>query len=480
MKIKEKIKKSGDFWLPTIPDRKVPGTLSISAEVGIELEILQPLEPDIEAIFSRNMDGFNRVVGHVQEYGYVTLDGCEYKTRTRNMSQGILKVHSALWANRVFTGVAYPENAIPSFNTFMFSIEGLDEWVAMDVIKTNYEPKEQIKIVSYKPIHSISFNLANGMQLEIMLSVVHNSSLSPREEKITQKTHFKLVSKNDQELYEFISVAQKLTDLLRFATNETVSLDSMSATSGSHVRNIGGDKTRIPINIYSPSGSYPKNVPQISWDDMLFGFSDIHNDAERMINEWIKNYDLYNHAFKLYFSAQLKSELSLESKFLNLAQGLEVYHRRNSNFDVKEMNKSEFEEFIQTLVDQCPEMKKDWLKRELENSNEVSLRKRIRDIIKPFGRFFGNERKRSKLAYKIAATRNYLTHYNPNLESEAAKGRDLFILCIKMELLFELHFLDLMGFSPEKIDSIVANCRKLQVKCSLPMSSADAENRTSD
>ena len=39
------------------------------------------------------------------------------------------------------------------------------------------------------------------------------------------------------------------------------------------------------------------------------------------------------------------------------------------------MNKSEFEEFIQTLVDQCPEMKKDWLKRELENSNEVSLRK---------------------------------------------------------------------------------------------------------
>ena len=101
------------------------------------------------------------------------------------MSQGILKVHSVLGVNRVFTGVAYAENEVPHFNTFVFSIEGLGEWVAMDAI--NYEHKEEITIVAYKPTHSISFQLANGMQLEIMLSVVHNSSLSPRQEKITQE-----------------------------------------------------------------------------------------------------------------------------------------------------------------------------------------------------------------------------------------------------------------------------------------------------
>ena len=83
MKIKEEIKKSGDFWLPTIPDRKVPGTLSISPEGDIELEILKPLESNIEA-FSRNMGGFNRLVGNVQKYGSVTLDGCQYKTKTRS------------------------------------------------------------------------------------------------------------------------------------------------------------------------------------------------------------------------------------------------------------------------------------------------------------------------------------------------------------------------------------------------------------
>ena len=286
MKIKEEIKTSGDFWLPTIPDRKVPGTLSISPEGDIELEILKPLESNIEA-FSRNMGGFNRLVGNVQKYGSVTLDGCQYKTKTHSFSVGqdLLNAHSVLWVNRVFTGVKYHENEIPRFNTFTFSIEGIDEWVGMDAINYNYEPKEQVEIVAYKPIQSILFNLVNGMQLKIICRVGHNSSLSPREEKITRETFFKLASKNSQELNEFLSVAQKLTDLLRFATNETVSLDSMAATSDNFVPDIGEDETTpIPINIYSRGGIYPENVPHIDRFHMLFGFSDIQNDAEGMIN----------------------------------------------------------------------------------------------------------------------------------------------------------------------------------------------------
>ena len=188
---------------------KCQGTLSISPEGDIELEILKPLESNIEA-FSRNMGGFNRLVGNVQKYGSVTLDGCQYKTKTHSLSVGqdLLNAHSVLWVNRVFTGVKYHENEIPRFNTFTFSIEGIDEWVGMDLINYNYEPKEQIKIVAFKPIQSILFNLVNGMQLEIVWSVIHNSSLSPREEKITQETSFKLVSKNNRELNELISVAQ--------------------------------------------------------------------------------------------------------------------------------------------------------------------------------------------------------------------------------------------------------------------------------
>ena len=43
MRIKEEFKKLGYFWLPSAPDEKVPGTLSISDGGNIELEVLHRL-----------------------------------------------------------------------------------------------------------------------------------------------------------------------------------------------------------------------------------------------------------------------------------------------------------------------------------------------------------------------------------------------------------------------------------------------------
>ena len=342
----------------------------------------------------------------------------------------------------------------------------------MDAINSNYEPKEQIKIVAFKPIQSILFNLVNGMQLEIVWSVGHNSSLIPREEKITQETFFKLASENALEFKQFLSVAYKIVDLLRLATNETVSLDSMSATSDNFVQDIEEDETTpIPINIYSRGGIYPKNVPHIDQLHMLFGFSDIQNDAEGMINKWIDIYGAYEDALILYFSAQSTRERDLRSKFLSLAQGLEVYHRKayGEEQDENTVGEVERQELIACLIEHCPEEKHDWLRRRLEYPDDVNLLKRIKELINPFFKEIIGI-KRSKLARKISVTRNYLTHYNPDLESEAAKGGDLYVLCLKMELLFELHFLELMGFTPEKIKSIADNCPKLRWKRSVNLS----------
>lgn len=41
MRIKEEFKKSGYFWLPSVPERKVAGILSISDGGSIDLEIIE-------------------------------------------------------------------------------------------------------------------------------------------------------------------------------------------------------------------------------------------------------------------------------------------------------------------------------------------------------------------------------------------------------------------------------------------------------
>ena len=90
-------------------------------------------------------------------------------------------------------------------------------------------------------------------------------------------------------------------------------------------------------------------------------------------------------------------------------------------------------------------------------------------MVEVFNNFFGEEEK--YLFIKLVVdTRNHLTHPSSDLESRAAKGENLHILCLKMELLFELYFLNLMGFSTEQIQSIADKCPKLQWKRSQSLS----------
>ena len=384
-----------------------------------------------------------------------------------------MQTSQTIRANRFFAGFPtkqHFQNEIPSFNTFKFSIEGIDEWVwirGINVIDAIYR-HEGTRTISGKPPENISFNLTNGMQLEIRFEMRGIDPPDPWRVGITQKAYFKLVSVDAQKLEEFLSVAYKIVDLLCFTINEKVYLDSMSATSNEMIRDHGNGITQpTEIDIYDPNlFYYSKDQPKIDRDRMLFRFSDIQDDAEEMINKWIDSYEDYKNAFDLYFLAQLKPQPSLEVKFLTLAQGLEVYHRSVSSDDAAEMGevKHKYKELVQDLIEQYPdEEDRKWLEGKLEHLNDVSLGKRIKELINPFKEILGNSKERGKLAYKIAVTRNYLTHRNSDLEQEAAKGKDLLILCLKLELLFELHFLNLMGFSPEKIESRVNNS-KLQWK----------------
>ena len=284
-----------------------------------------------------------------------------------------------------------------------------------------------------------------------------------KEARISEKIYFKLVSQSARELDEFVSMARKITEFLCFATNKIVCLDSMSATSDDLTRETGDGKT-IPvlINIYYSSWPYAKDEPKINLYNMLFGFKEIQSDVERIINNWIKNYEKYDSAFRLYFLAKMGEQTYLEERFITLAHSLEVYHRRLSN--EKQMDEVEFRELVENLIEQCPEKRRKWLEGKLRYGNEVNLRKRIKRLIEPFKSLFGNNKKRKKLINRIVDTRNYLTHYDLSLEEKAAKGRDLWPLCMKMELLLELHFLQVIGFSREKIDSIVHNCPGLKRK----------------
>ena len=461
MRIKEEFKRTGNFWIPSAPEEIVHGILSISDGGNIELEVTTGQLKDRNGKFNMNLE---RIVGYFHgsiPSTLVTLDDCSYKTLPT--LGGISK--SLILIRRVFIGVQYDEGETPRFNALTFSVEGINEWVGISGIKVEEQPEKWISTISYESPENVSLDLDNDMQLSITWGHHLKYSIN-KEAGISEKIYFKLISQKSRELGEFTSVAHKITEFLCFVMDQTVCLDSMHVTSDNLTREDGnGNTVPVQIDIYYPSWPYSKDAPKIVWYNMLFKLTEIQNDIEGIINNWIKGYKQITPAFNLYFLAKMGSQTYLEERFLTLAQGLEAYHRRTS--DEKQMDEAEFEELVENLIKHCSGERREWLRGKLKYGNEVSFRKRIKQLIEPFKDLFGNKKKRKKLTNRIVDTRNYLTHYDLSLESKAAKGEVLWSICLKMELLFQLHFLRLMGFRREQIDSVVANCAQLKRKCNL-------------
>ncbi|WP_259741222.1 HEPN domain-containing protein [Pseudomonas fluorescens] len=218
----------------------------------------------------------------------------------------------------------------------------------------------------------------------------------------------------------------------------------------------------VPISIYYQSIPFTEKAPKKNWHEMLFNFRAIADDAEEVFNKWLDAYEDLFPALNLYFSTKAGAQKYLDGKFLALAQGLETYHRRTSTETL--MKQEIFDTLVDEIIKGCPVDHVEWLKGRLVHGNEINLGKRLKKIIEPFKKHLGSASDRSKFLRKIVDTRNYLTHYSEDLKDKAAKGMEMWAICQRMEVVFNLHFLKVIGFTEDKIDSVVENSHPLKRK----------------
>ena len=429
MRIKDEFKKFGYFWLPTQPEKKLPGTLVITEGGKIQLELVGLFDESAEGInnFLNGDDNPKRIVGQIEGSKLVTLEDCFYTNKGFPLPRSITK--STIHADMAIVGIAYEDEESIFMNAFRFSVEGIDEWVGLTGIKVEHQIEKRTASIAYVPPEDISLNLSNGMKLLITFSCTLPGFPNLTEAKITQKTYFKLISEEKRTLSDFILSAHRITTFLSFAIDQPVCMESVSATSEAIRTGNGNDETvPVPISLYYGSLPYTEIEPKIDRHQMLFRFEQIREGVEHIFNKWFDAYDKISPALGLYFAARTGAYEYLDGKFLALAQGLETYHSRTAN------------------------------------RRRLSLAKRIKELIEPFEKFIGGIEEQEDLKSTIAATRNYLTHYDKRLESKAARGKDLWLLYIKMEAIFQLHLLKMLGFTDAKIESIYRNNHYLRNK----------------
>jgi len=406
MRITEQHIKSGYFWLPFQPENKIPGTLKISDGGKIELEIIGNFENSLTS-FDDNL-ALQRIVGHIETDGYVTLDDCFYIKKDIS-SLGISK--SFVHVNKVLSGAHYEENKELTFSTFRFAVEGLDEWLSICGIKVDYDFANKTATINYESPPEESFMLSNGLKLTFTFGWTLPGAPVFTEAKITQKAYIKLSSKELRPLTDFISTAHKITSLFCFALDETVSIKDVSATSIELQEEVSkGEYRPIPIKIFYPSLPFSEVPPKIKWHSMLFRFPQIRENAAEIFNRWLDAYGVIEPSLNLYFASKTGAHKYLNGKFLSLAQGLETYHRRTSN--ETQMAEEEYEALVSNILETCPIEKKKCLSERLKYGNEINLRTRMKRVIEPFKKYIGSSNVRSKMIRSIVNTRNYFTHYD--------------------------------------------------------------------
>lgn len=460
MRVEQEFVKKGCFWLPDTPEKKIPGTLTIEDGGRIELEIVGHFHNDIKSIHEENT--FNRIVGEIEHDGYITLDHCFYLQKNifgSSVSKSTLHVHRAL------SGVAYDKDEDIAFNSVSFSMDCLDEWIHISGFSVETVLEYYVTTIKYIPPEKMSFYLTNGMELEIGFSHTFPLVANTTEAKITQKAYFKLKSEILRPLDEFVNIIYKLTHFICFATDEIVTIKNLEAKSNNIQREINAEKKiSIPIPLYYQSLPFSEKVAKKSWNLMLFTFKAIESNAQNIFNAWIDAYDTLSPAFNLYFATKSNTKKYLEEQFLGLIQGLETYHRRSSHETLMEQDK--FDVLVTEIKSHCSTEHLEWLDGRLKYGNEISLKTRLRRVMKPFQEKLGNSSNREKLLQQIVDTRNYFTHYDVTLKDKAAQGEELWRLCEELEALFQLHFLKLIGLSDEEINTIVSKSYLLKTKLS--------------
>ena len=447
MRVKEPIKCSGYFWLPSCEEQEVTGYLSISDGGEIELEIVGSLTDDF------NDDEPGRILGHVEKYGYITLNDCVYTQRTTNfngLSKATIVVHQAI------LGAIFDPDEELLFNALKFSVEGIDEWVHISgfsfTLPTN--PKDRSASITYQCPDKITFSLCNNMELSILFNWSFSESPG-KKAAITQKAYFRLSADEKKPLRDFTLAAYKITTLLCFAIDQTVSIEDLEVTS-KDIKYSLEKTTPKPCKVYYQSIPFLNKSPKINVRDMLFTYRQIEINAETLFNSWFQAYDDIKPALDLYFSVKNEAQTYLDGKFLALVQGLEAYHRKTSHR--KSMSDAEYELLSQHLLSNCPSDKPkwcEWLTLRLKYGNEISLRNRITEIIKPYSKYFGNKKKRDYIINKIVDTRNYLSHWDDSLQQSAATSYELWPLFEATEALFQLQLLRILGFTNKEINSIL-------------------------
>lgn len=438
----------GVWWLPGHEHEKVPGELIRTERGTLELDLGSSVSAT-QLPFHTTAEHPPRLLFHgVDENGSpVTLVDCV----------GGLVHSSPLGYARDAFGVAYGLIGIHAANSeellfecATFGFTHLIDWLYRPAIIMDLSHENPHRVFRLQFPEELRFPLEHG---ELMISSEFSTEHDRyRSLHVAHKPYVKVTHEPKMGAPEWLNnLVQPLRDFLTLATSHRNDLAWMKVRTANHL-----DFTGHPadIEVLLPRDfSRGYHLDNIYPHDQLFCWHDIQARSHGLFRTWLRLYSELDNVISLYFHPMYNDRMYPQHEFLDLAQGLETYHRRR--MPDGRWSPEEYGRLREKMLAPLEGQEREWAERQLEHANEPPFRSRIKALLSKCSepmQMFAFDRK--AFVQKVTNTRNYYVHWNESLKSKAATGESLFRMSQILRCLLEACILLELEFPSELISEL--------------------------
>lgn len=444
----EDIEIAGDWWLAEKPDKSVSGILYFSSK-GIKLHINQsfiPLGGDI--LPGDENPKYSAIQGVTVKGEAVTLFDAQQLGSSLNFGSGGVARPSQIHARILIFGAHLSANF--KFSEVSFRVPSLTVWLGNKVINHeltfNAENKLSEQVYKLGKMPSDSFQIS---KLDADLSFYYGY-ISKADAynliRVNVSAWASFAATQKQSIDWFIQQQTRLLSLFTFLSGQVFVSDAIQAK-------IDDSKHRIDILFVTDNFKNDKfNHPV----EFFLSKPAISKPLNEIVNKWFEIIPNVEKPVSLAIGIFGSDSLWTHIEFLSLMQALEGLHR--ALFDGNYMEDSKYADVKSVLSSSIPSYvqpdHKDALKSRIKYGNQVSLRKRLDELITKLSLKSRNSLLGvgNGIPRTWIDTRNYYTHWDDELLSNILDIQSMYYANEKMKCFICMLYAQLAGVCTDDIE----------------------------
>ena len=432
------------------------GVLAFEPEERLTLRVRIPRDPNRGLLASLlDLDDPALAVqpvihGEDQSGRPVTLFGCSCDSRSSTAKCRTIEIASlaalinskcSSWADECFRAVEVE-----------YSL--LHNWIDQRFIPARESPDGK---GSFLLPRDILIDLLPGTRLQITTGFPSKTLISKPGLQFNPRVlfHFPAPLNIENVLSEYTGVFQNLLCLL---TGRTVFYDRISLYESDPFE---GERPTPPpsADLLRCCSGVMTAERELHGSMMLSNYAELAGHLPGIVQKWFELHESLESVVGLFMLVRSQRVRTMQTRFLLLAQALEVYHAHSAQFTSTEMSRAEHKERVRNLVGCVPEEDRAWLKEKLAYSNQKTLAVRIADVLA------AHRQEASHLttgipdfAEKVKNTRNYYTHYGQEAlrQRKVARGRALVQISFALEGLIGACLLKEIGLQGKPLERLLS------------------------